>query len=253
MLRNTDDLRTFQLSAPDGDIGHVDDLLFHDDRWNVRYVVIDTSRWLPGRKVLLIPDVLGPPDGKTRKLPTNLTRDRVKNSPGIDSDRPVSRQKEIDLHAYYGWSPYWGDNRGGFTQPVMPDLTSEGEGVFEVTRPGDPYLRSMRAVEGYAIEAKDGLIGHVEDFLVEDDPWMVRYLIVDTRHWLPGRKVLISPAWIEGLNWQDQTVNVDLSGDDFKNSPPYDHEGPLDREREIRIHDHYGRPYYWEAAVESRI
>lgn len=253
MLRNSDDLRKFQLSARDGDIGHVDDLLFHDDRWNVRYLVVNTNRWLPGRKVLLIPDVLGPPDVETTRLPTDLTKDQVKDSPDIDTDKPVSRQKEIDLFEYYGWSPYWGGGHGGFTQPVMAEVTPEEQELSGATPPGDPHLRSMREVDGYAIQARDGLIGHVEDLLVDDVEWVIRYLIVDTRNWLPGRKVVVGPTWVERVNWQDRTVRVDLSRDDVKQSPLYDPTHPFDREEEIRIHDHYGRPYYWESAAESRM
>jgi hypothetical protein len=110
----------------------------------------------------------------------------------------------------------------------------------------------MRAVEGYAIEARDGLIGHVEDLLVEDAKWVVRYLVVDTRNWLPGRKVVVAPTWVERVNWQDRTVRMDLSRDEVKKSPPYDQDHPLDREHEMQIHDYYNRPYYWESAVESR-
>jgi len=242
MLRNADGLRRFQLHARDGDIGHVHDLLFDDSHWQVRYVVVDASRWLPGRKVLLIPNVLGPPHSADKRIPTALPRDQVRHSPDIDTDKPVSRQREMDLFEYYGWSSHWDGGHGGFTQPVMADVSAEQQELAGVAPPGDPHLRSMRAVEGYAIEAQDGPIGHVEDFVVEDTDWTVRCLVVDTRHWLRGRKVVVPPLWVERIHWKNRSVAVQLSRDQVKNSPPYHPEQPVGPEYEASLHRHYGRP-----------
>jgi hypothetical protein len=86
----------------------------------------------------------------------------------------------------------------------------------------DPHLRSTRRVTGYHIHATDGEIGHVEDFIVDDENWALRYLVVDTGHWLPGRQVLISPQWIKGVNWADSCVYMDRSREAVKNSPKID-------------------------------
>jgi len=251
MLRKGDNLRDLHMHARDGDMGYIDDLLFHDDRWNVRYVVINTRRWLPGRKVLLVPDVLGAVEIGTKRLTVDLTKDQVKKSPRIDADKPVSRQKEIDLFEYYGWSPYWGAGHGGFTQPVVADVTPEQVELSGVNAPGDPHLRSMRAVRGYAIDAFNGLMGEVEDFIVDDDAWVVRYLVVDTHKWLSGRKVILAPSWVARINWQERTLVTELSKEQIKESPPYDSAQAIDRDYEARIHDYYGRPYYWQTPVSS--
>lgn len=241
MLRSANSLRNVQLHARDGDIGHIDDLLFHDGQWRVRYVVVDTNRWLPGRKVLLIPNALGVPRAEEGRIPTDLTRDQVRNSPDIDVDKPVSRQREIDLFDYYGWSPYWGGGHGGFTEPVMADVSAEKQELSGATPPGDPHLRSVRAVEGYAIEAQDGSIGHVEDFIVADTDWTVRYFVVDTRNWLPGRKVVVPPFWVERIDWTGRSVAMNLSRDQIEESPPYDPKQPVSDEYEARLHRHYAR------------
>lgn len=245
MLRSAKGLRDYHIQASDGNIGRVKDFLFDSDRWLVCYAVVDTSEWLPGRKVLLIPGVLGTPSTEGEVLPVDLTRAQVRHSPDIDTDKPVSRRNELDLFEYYGWSPYWGAGRGGFTTPVVRPGEPGQQEAAGVASPGNPYLRSMREVDGYAIEATDGNIGHVEDFIIDDEQWVVRYLVVHTRNWRPGKRVLVSPAWVDAITWHDRVVRAGLSRDEIKNSPPYDPNQPVNRQYEIRLYDYYGRPRYW--------
>ncbi len=119
------------------------------------------------------------------------------------------------------------------------------EGAVMAEERGDPHLRSTKEVEGYYIRATDGEIGHVEDFVVDDEEWAIRYVVVDTRNWLPGRKVLVSPRWISHLSWPQKEVYVDLTRDETKSAPEWDPDAPLDRQYEMRLHEHYGRPPYW--------
>lgn len=249
MLRSTKELRGYTIRAIDGDIGKVHEFYFDDLAWIVRYLVVDTGKWLPGRKVLLWPGVLGQPDWETQSLPVGLTKEQVEYSPVIGTDEPVSRQMEVDLHTYYGWTPYW---RGGLpvfglraaaaAEMIVPsaeekDKTEEKE--------ADPHLRSTREVIGYHIQARDGEIGHVEDFVVDDEAWFIRYLVIDTRNWLPGRKVLVAPAWAEQVSWVERKVHVDLGHETIKNGPEFNPSMPVNREYEVRLYDYYGRPYYW--------
>jgi hypothetical protein len=110
---------------------------------------------------------------------------------------------------------------------------------------GDPHLRSSAAVTGYHIAATDGDIGHVEDFLVDDVTWAIRYMAVDTRNWWPGTTVLVSPEWIARVDWNEAKVHVELTREQIKNSPAFDPAGPVQREYEMQLFDHYGRPRYW--------
>lgn len=245
------------LRARDGTIGKVKDLYFDDSHWHVRYLVVTTGSWLNERRVLIAPESLHPMDRMAQEFPVNLTMDQVRNSPGIESDRPVSRQREIELRGYYGWPPYWGAvyDAGGVAMPVIPPLpppTAEPGQAAE--RPaGDPHLRSVNEVAGYGIEATDGMIGHVEDFLVDDTAWRIRYLVIDTRNWLPGRKVLVSPEWIRRVSWTEHRVHVDLSREAVKSSPAY--EGSVDWNTEYagRLHDYYRRPRYsdWDKDITA--
>jgi hypothetical protein len=111
---------------------------------------------------------------------------------------------------------------------------------------GDSRLRSARDVMGYYIEATDGDIGHVDDFLIDDSEWAIRYMIVDTRNWWPGKKVLISPEWISQVSWPDSRVYVDLTREGVKTAPEYDPSRPVEREYETRLYRHHDRPSYWE-------
>ncbi len=241
MLRSLQDLRGYILHATDGDIGEVDDFLFHDDDWTVRYLVVDTGTWLPGRKVLISPVALGHPEWETGRLPVNLSREAVENSPDIDLDRPVSRQREIELHNYYAWTPYWPSVEMGDVGPVIPPAN-----LVDTPGPkGDPHLRSVAEVCGYRIHASDGELGHVEDFIVEEGSWIIRYMVVDTRNWWPGKKVITSPGWITGIRWRDRKVCVNLSRETIRNSPEYDPAQPVNVEYEDRLYDYYGRPKYW--------
>lgn len=261
MLWNASDVVGYHIEAADGAIGGVKDLLFDDRGSVIRYVVVDTGEWLPGRKVLLAPAALGEADPARRAFPTALRRAQIEDSPSIAEDQPVSRQEEEQLHLHYGWAPYWAAPEAATLAPYwgaagyefpypMTEADAEREAMAE-TEPGpgeprgDPHLRSANEVIGYYIEAADGDIGHVEDLLVEDGSWMIRWIVVDTRNWLPGRKVIVSPRWLRSIDWAARKLALDLSRERIRSSPEYDPTSPLDRRLEQAIHEHYERPTYW--------
>lgn len=243
MLRSVKSLRGFTIGAKDGEIGRVHTFLFDGHRWVVRYLVVDTGGWLPGRKVLIASGALGRPDWHHRVFPVDLAREQVKHAPDIDTDKPVARQREIELHRHYNWTPYWGTPYGAAV-PGVPPVSKEPRSIQEPVH-GDPNLRSTREVIGYRIHAIDGQIGHVEDFIVNDEDWTIRYLVVDTRNWLPGRSVLISPEWVGDISWDAREVWVDVSKEAIEDSPAYDASAPVNREYEVQMYDYYGRPKYW--------
>jgi uncharacterized protein YrrD len=253
MLQTAGHLKGVTIEAMDGDIGSVQDLYFDDHTWTVRYLVVDTGTWLPGRHVLISPFAFQPVPGASR-LRTSLTKEQVSDSPSVDSDRPVDRQREIAFSQYYGYPYYWdGPYRWGeLAYPVLPaapqpsDVEREIEQIARERENADPHLRSARDVMGYYIHATDGDIGHVEDFLLDDESWAIRYIIVDTRNWLPGRKVLVSPEWIRSVSWEESKVHVDLSKRHIEAAPEFDPSVPLAREHEERLYTHHRRAKYWE-------
>ena len=245
--------------ARDGTIGHVKDLYFDDQQWNIRYFVVETGGWLLSRKVLISPLAVDVPDWEHKVLPVSLTKEQVKKSPGIDTDKPVSRQHEATLSDHYGWPYYWSDpvfTALAFAGPMgaMPSaaaVAADAERTMALDAEAaagpehhDPHLRNVNAIIGHHIEARDGEIGHVEDFLIEDRTWEIRYLVIDTGNWLPGKKVVIAPLWISDVSWKGSNVFVDLSRDAIKGSPAYDPKRVVDEEYSGRLHDHYGRARY---------
>jgi hypothetical protein len=248
MLRSVNELYNYALEAEDGRIGWCKDFLFNDQAWIIRYMVADTGKWLPGRKVLISPISLGEPDWGSRLFPVRLTKRQIEEAPDLADDAPVSRQYEIRWSQHYRWPYYW---EGVHTWGVMAYPGAlYNEKIPETKAPkfdsGDEHLRSVDEVTGYHIQGTDDEIGHVEDFIVDDEIWAIRYMVVHTRKWLPGRKVLITPTWIDSINWTESKVSVDLTGEEVKNSPEYNPLSPVNRRYEERLYDFYGRPKYWE-------
>ncbi len=267
MLRTLNDYENCAIGATDGHIGHVKDLYFDDHTWVVRYLIVDTGSWLSDRQVLISPISIRQADWPAHTLAAAITKEQVENSPDIDTDQPVSRQHELQYLGYYGYPSYWGGvgmwGAGMYPFAIVPDQTelplaavareraiAGAQAQREQHRDDDPHLHSCSAVVGYHIHATDGEVGHVDGFLVDDETWAIRYLVVNTSNWWVGHKVLIAPQWIEGVHWSDETVSVDLSREKVKAAPPYDPDAVLDRPREASLYTHYGRPTYWQAGSE---
>jgi uncharacterized protein YrrD len=255
MLKTLLEMRGYRLRAIDKDLGSVDDFYFDDRLWEIRYLVADIGNWLPGRNVLIGQEALEPSDCEENVFPLTLTSAEIEDSPGIETDLPFSLQKEKELRLFFKWREYWNDDvfiqPAGFTPMSVPG----GEAIEHSLKEGrnlpgkldgNPHLRSANEVQGYYIGAKDGEIGHVDDFIVEDTSWKIRYLVVDTQNWLPGKKVLISPKWVSSIDWNKQTVEVDMTRATIEKSPEYDPTQLIDREYEVRMYDFYGKPRDWE-------
>lgn len=247
MQRNVKSLIGFTMGATDGEIGKVDEFYFDDKSWTIRYLIVKTGGWLLERKVLISPAALREPDWKNETFPVNLTKEQIKNSPDIDTEKPVSRQQELALYNYYEWpygDPVGAGFYGGMGMLGMVETRVPFEEQIAAQKneghTGDPHLRSTSEVIGYKIHATDGEIGDVEDFIV-DDTWKIRYLIVDTGNWFPGKKVLISPEWIQDVNWPRSSVYVDVPVAAVKNSPEYDPSNPVQEAYETDLHQHYGK------------
>ncbi|MBK5207437.1 MAG: PRC-barrel domain-containing protein [Polaromonas sp.] len=261
MLRSMNDLEDCAIRATDGTIGQVKDLYFDDKAWVIRYLVVDTGTWLSSRKVLISPIAIGHPNWMEKVLPVSITKEKVKNSPAIDTDKPVSRQHEMAYMGYYGYPYYWG-GAGFWGGGAYPGMLMTGYSGFGAARPeveeayaraeaarhqdDDLHLRSCKAVKGYHIHASDGDIGHVQGLLVDEETWAIRYIIVDTSNWWLGHQVLIAPQWIQDVSWPDAKVSVNLTRQAVKDAPAYDAAAQLDRNQESGIYEHYGRPGYWE-------
>jgi PRC-barrel domain len=251
MLMNAAHLKGLVIQATDGEIGTVNQFYFDDEAWAIRYLTVDTGGWLGGREVLISPISVVHTDWQTKRLDVALTKKQVENSPNIDTHKPVSRQHEAAYLRYYGYSYYWvGPNMWGpmlYPSGLPIPSTEFEEAMADRTRreSQDSHLRSSEAVTGYHIEAVDGEIGHVDGFVMDDKAWAVRYLEIATKNWWPGKKVLVSPTWIQRVSWTDSKVHVGLSREAIKKAPEFLDSAPITREYEDRLHRHYGQPPYW--------
>jgi uncharacterized protein YrrD len=245
MLINAKTLKGYKLDSRDGELGKVEEFYFDDQYWTIRYLVADTGDWLTGRQVLISPYALGAVNRPDHLITVGLTKDQIEASPALDSDKPVSRQFEEAYYGYYEWPTYWsGLNVWGY-YPYLARNPEQWKHATPSERAWDPHLRSTRSVSGHHIQATDGEVGHVDDFVIDDETWTIRYLVVDTHNWLPGKKVLVSPHWIDRVSWGDRKVFVALSRETIKNSPEYALEDPLSRHYETALHLHYNRLGYW--------
>ncbi|MGF1628704.1 MAG: PRC-barrel domain-containing protein [Kiloniellaceae bacterium] len=248
MIRSTTELRRYDIAARDGSLGDVHDIFFDDHSWKVRYLVIDTGNWLPGRRVLVSPESVTGIEADGGKVGLTLTKDEIKDSPGIEADAPVSRQNEIALANHFRWPRYWEEYPSGIgLTPMIPHLQHETAAAAaappanDAIPQGDPNLRSAAEVSGYHVAAKDGEIGHIDDLLIDDTDWTLRFLVADTRNWLPGRKVLVAPAWTRGIDWSDEKLHIDAERETIKAAPEYEPGMQIDAALERRIFQHYGR------------
>jgi hypothetical protein len=233
MLRSLSEVIGYHILATDGIIGNADEFYFDDQMWKVRYLVVSTGSWLSERRVLISPAALDKPNWTYRTLSVKLTKEQVEHSPDVDLAKPVSRQQETKLRDYYQWPIYWGGLGSLLIHP--------GEVEDQMELP-EPHLRSSNEVTGYHIQARDGQVGHVEDFILNDENWLIQFMVVDTRNWLPGKKVLVSPQQIEQVDWARRQVQVDLPREMIKNSLEYDPAQPVNRELAKREYDFLGRP-----------
>jgi len=242
MKRSVKSLIGNTMGATDGEIGKVKEFYFDDETWTIRYLVVETGNWLFGRKVLISPEALLNHDWEQEVFPVNLTKEQVKNSPDIDTEKPVSRQQEIKLYEHYPWKSYWGDGFYGVGMPVSmyQVLLKEEDNKACKKSDDNPHLRSTHKVIGYSIKATDGEIGDVEDFIIDDSNWKVDFMVVDTGNWFPGKKVIISPKWIKEIKWDTSTVIVNASVEYVKNSPEYDPSQPISDIYATVLHDYYG-------------
>jgi hypothetical protein len=245
MLSKAGTLTGYKLDSLDGEIGEVKEFYFDDRHWTIRYLVADTGNWLTGRQVLISPYALVAVNAEEQQITIDLTKRQIEDSPSLNSDKPVSHQFEQAYYGHYGWPMYWG---GPYRWGPYPYIVRDREKRREPNEGGkawDPHLRSTYGVSGHHVQALDGEIGHVQDFIIDDETWAIRYLIIDTHNWWPGKKVLVSPQWIESVSWGERKVFVNLSREAIKQSPEYTEESLLTRDYEIGLHQHYNRQGYW--------
>lgn len=252
MLRSLKDLERYSVHATDGDIGRVANFYFDDERWVVRYLVVDTAEFLDGRQVLISPISFRQIEWLTHQFHVALTMAKIESCPSTDMDKPVSRQHEDDFNQYYGYPSYWWSSGLWGTEdfPAMlaikrKEAAAELAAAQAEKASYDIHLRSISEVRGYHVQGSDEAIGHIDDFIIDDETWEVRYLVIDTSNWWFGKKVLVAPQWASRISWEEKLVYLDMSRESIRNSPEWDATKAIHREFETRLHDHFGQPVHW--------
>lgn len=257
MLANTQELKGFEVVNEDEEVGKIEDYYFDKDYWVTRYIVVDTGNWLIERDVLISPESIENIDYGEGKIYLNISTDKIENSPPVLKDEPLLRTQEKDLADYFNWPYYWSAAETG--KPGVSGL-SPNNLIREITiqenmdqqNPNinkeevEAGLRSINEMINYNIHAVDGEIGHIEKFILDDDNWLVRYLVVDKRDFLPGKKVVLAPEWITNIDWVREEVKYNLKKEEIKNAPEYDPEIPVSEVYEKKLYEHYDKEKYWE-------
>jgi hypothetical protein len=242
MKRSINGLIGYTIGAKDGEIGSVVEFYFDDASWIIRYLIVDTGKFLFDREVLISSGALLATDWQKKLFKVNLTKNQIETSPEIDTKLPVSHQEEIRLQNHYLWAGYWGEGFYAGGLPVsMYDVMATGadDQAQKKQSLDNPHLRNTRKVKGYTIRAIDGDIGDIVDFIVDDHAWHIDFLVVDTGHWFPGRKVLISPLWVKEIQWENSTILIKATIDQVKGSPEFHAEEPLSKEYELHLHNYF--------------
>ena len=224
MLHSARALSRYEAYATDGKLGRATDAYIDETTYEIRYLVVETSRWLPGKKLLVSNRWLGIPDKDAQRFPINMTRSAAEERTASTDDLPVSWKMEELLKVRFGGL----DSRGGSpSSAVVGSVTRQAatQAKFEtgaVQAADNPNLRSLREIMGYQIEAVDGPLGVAHDFLIDDEGWVVRWMVVDTKSWKPGREVLVPPEWVETVSWSEKRIHVRVSRQKVKTSQRVD-------------------------------
>lgn len=245
MLIKAKSLKGYKLNSLDGEIGNVKEFYFDDNYWTIRYLIVETGNWLLSRQVLISPHALIDVNLEERYISVNLTKQQIEESPPLISDKPVSRQYEESYYGYYGYPLYWA---GAYMWGPYPYILRDNENIAEPDKKDElwnSHLRSTYYVGDYTIQATDGEIGHIDDFIIDDELWVIRYLIIDTNKWWKGKKVLIPPQWINKISWEDGKVLVNLTIEAIKQSPEYTDDSLITRDFESDMYKHYKLDGYW--------
>jgi sporulation protein YlmC with PRC-barrel domain len=258
MLRSLKNVFGYSIQAEDGEIGQVRNFYFDEKDWEIRYLIVETGPWILGRKVLIMPDVLGKPNWAEKNFPVNLTRSQIKDSPDIKTALPISRQQQIALHEYFRWPTYWNTETSlptstvsttpiaGYMSAKETRQENKNREVMERMMQQNSTLRSAKELIGYQVQGEDAELGFVDDIILNDETWQLIYLVLDTSSMLlKGKKTLLAISWIKWVTYKEQAVHIDLMLQNIEDSPPYDPQTPINRSYEEVLYDYHGKPYLW--------
>ncbi|GAB3060809.1 PRC-barrel domain-containing protein [Virgibacillus ainsalahensis] len=231
MLYFTSDLKTYNIDASDGEVGKIKDLYFDDKEWSIRYAVIDTRKWLPGRKVLLSPSSFVNLNEAKENLEVEYDKEKVRNSPAIPEGQSLSYEAENSLIGYYGWSRYWMSNAmwGAGENPITSSFY-QGDSMEKQIQRDIPQsstemaynLRSEDETMGFKVHANNGKIGIVVDMVYDDEYWNIKYIVVQSNESYVNEKYFIfTRKKIESVDWFGEDIYISEPLESIKQNKLY--------------------------------
>ena len=203
-------------------------------------MAVEAGPWLAGRcRVFIHPSAIAPLElpprptlpmmssPSTLQLSVNLTRAQIAGGPHAHEDQPVTKDMEALLYDYYGSDPYWGASHFGGAMPngelrIVEDAARRNADAQVPPVDGADHLHGVASITGYHVHALEGDIGHVENVLADDANWEIRYLVVATRNWWPGKVVQLSPYAVKDIDWFGRSINMNVSRDQVRSAPAWD-------------------------------
>ncbi len=245
MKRSLKELIGYSIQASDGEKGKVYDILFDDEAWIIRYLEADLGTLFSQKRVLVPRFYLGEPNWEEKHFPIELTKEKIENSPDMESDLPFSRQYEKELMEHYDLKPYWPIKivpYMGKENMFNPDMQFKTPKKVIREEEIETHLRSFIEIQGYTVHANDDQFGHIEDLIIDDDDWQILYVVMDTKNLLSwSKKVMLPIEVVDKISFLNQEANVSLSKETIKNAPEYDPDIPVNVEYEKVLYDFYGR------------
>lgn len=252
MLDRYTKLTDFEVFTEEEKLGEIHDIYFEDGDWQVRYAIIESGDWLLGERVIIAMEALGKPNWEDKRIVADVSREDIESRPKIDFAKPVSRERLSELHQHYQWAPIMPSSAPPGSPivgpyPILPPTAdiSERRKLLDQAEEGEGSLRSAQEVAGYEVECENDCIGSVEDFFIEEDGWIIRYLLIDIRRWIKERRVIVSPEWVSEIDWLGEEIEVDLTKNQIENSPEFDPSEAPTRKYETALYDFYHQPGYW--------
>lgn len=242
MLRSMYERLNYRVEATDGIVGTLDDFLLDDRTWAIRYAVINTGNWLPGRKVLMAREGFGEPDWPSHSVPLRASKAEIEAAPSLAEDRPVSRQYEESLYEHYHWAPYWAPGlAGGMAMPISTKEAAESTPRPDEVKQGDPHLRSFKELLGYAIMAGGEKAGRLDNFMCLDESWEIPFLVASVGGWFHRDSLMVPTNRITEVSFVAREIALDVKRDELDNLPEYDPLAAESGRLEVCVYDYRGR------------
>ncbi|MFG6116356.1 PRC-barrel domain-containing protein [Halobacillus sp. MO56] len=261
MLYLASTLETYNIQAVDGELGKLKDLYFDDNKWAIRYLVADTRKWLPGKKVVVSPSGMETVKTEEKVIHVKNKKEDIRDNATLEEKQEFSYDKEVELSDTFGWKQYWSGEFlwGGYLTPLDPmeepvrtaePARTEKPPINDNVHGSNHKLRSIENIKGEfqhaVVHGDNGKIGYIKDILIDDETWRIRYFIVDTSEWSTNESVLISPDWLQSVDWVDNDFYIDLKLETIEDGPNYKKEQQVTEELEEEVYRKYRKEPYWK-------